>query len=113
VTGVEKALMLQSIRVSTLVLTVPLLLAAAEPPSPCGQSAVSEQGPAPLAQPGAPLSRAPLLSTAIATPPSVDVASACASRSRQGGSSPNPRADALHALPTPEVTSVMPSRPGD
>lgn len=104
--------MLQGISIRTLILAAPWLIAAEAPPSPCGQAALAEQ-PAPLQQLGGPLSNGPLMGTAIVAPPAHDVTIACASPRRETGASRDPRVDALHGLPTPEVMPVMPSRLGD
>jgi len=86
----------------------PLLMAAAAPP--CGQAPPpGDQVPVPLDLSGHPVPRTPLVSSALTMP---DATASCDAAPGSGSTTHDPRADALHGLPTPDMMQVIPSETG-
>jgi hypothetical protein len=94
-----------------LILAAPLLPVAALPSALGGQAAAPERPvSAQLEFSGRPLAQPRPLSSAAMGLPETGAAGARGTPSRPGEALHDPRADALHALPAPDVMTVAPPR---
>jgi hypothetical protein len=97
----------------TVILLIPLLLADGPAPRPCGQAqAVDPRQAEPTDLLGRPVPATPLVSSALGVIPAPEGVEACAAVRRRNDASPDAKADALHGLPPPDLTQVVPVQTG-